>query len=529
MPLPKPRLGEKQNEFVSRCIEFEKEASPDRDDEQIQAMCYEAWRNRNEALGQGRGVGGQRQGIGGAEYCICPKCNFIIKHERNIPCQQIKCHKCGSFMKGTNQKPKESKMTREASSAPWTTVDKTKLPAACFLWVEYPKKKSTWHLPVYMGTGGINPKTGMYRQRGEINLNGLRAALAAVGGARTGKPMNVPASVKAKLNSLAKQYKIGRRGAEESIYKDFSYQISFKEATFVKEDGRPPVIQNVVLLGAESANKRRYTEDCMGNAVSLYEGVQAFVNHPSPDEERMGSRDVMKLAGKYVNVKFSDMKIKADFHGLPNDPASQKYVNVAEHMPDIAGLSQNAQGKVHVEDGIEIVEEITKVFSVDLVTNPATTKGMFEHTKKKGKTKMEYNEITILGLKDQRPDIVEALNLEGQKERDDEVQKLTDERDKAVKEADELKVKEILREKQTLINKLLDESELPDEAKTDVFRKSLLSLKPAKEGETIEAQVKEMIEDRLTAVKVTGVKNNTEKKTIEAKMTAEEAASELKA
>ena len=90
MPIPKPKKGEKQKDFISRCIEFETKAAPGRDKEQVAAMCYQAWRDRQ----------------------------------------------------------KEGYATQEASTASWGTVDKSKLPAACFLWVEDPAKKSTWHLPV---------------------------------------------------------------------------------------------------------------------------------------------------------------------------------------------------------------------------------------------------------------------------------------------------------------------------------------------------------------------------------------------
>ena len=50
MPLPKPTPGETQNHFVSRCIEFEKNASPGTPDDQVQAMCFEAFRNRGESF-----------------------------------------------------------------------------------------------------------------------------------------------------------------------------------------------------------------------------------------------------------------------------------------------------------------------------------------------------------------------------------------------------------------------------------------------------------------------------------------------
>lgn len=106
MPLPTPQPGETQSHFISRCISFETEASPGRDPKQIQAMCFQKWRDRDvkQALGEGRGQDGSRQGIGGAKYCKCLECGYKMEHDRNIPCQKIKCPKCGSSMIGTNVK-----------------------------------------------------------------------------------------------------------------------------------------------------------------------------------------------------------------------------------------------------------------------------------------------------------------------------------------------------------------------------------------------------------------------------------------
>lgn len=44
MPLPKPIKGEKQNDFVSRCIKAEQGSG--RPQEQVQAICFQAWRDR---------------------------------------------------------------------------------------------------------------------------------------------------------------------------------------------------------------------------------------------------------------------------------------------------------------------------------------------------------------------------------------------------------------------------------------------------------------------------------------------------
>lgn len=289
----------------------------------------------------------------------------------------------------------------------------------------------------------------------------------------------------------------------------FTYAIDFKEATFESDK---PIIRNVVLLGAESKNKRRYTEQCMKSAVGLYENCQAFVNHPTKEEERQGMRDVRGLAGKFTGVRFEGGKIRANFQGLPDDPAAKKFMAIAESMPEIAGLSQNASGKIRVEGGIQIVESIHKVHSVDLVANPATTNGLYENdNQENGESTMEYKDVTMIGLKEGRKDLVETLFEEGKASRDDEVKKLTEEKTALEAKLDEVQVAEALRDKETKIDKILAESELPTEAKTDVFHKMLLGVE-VKEGEKLEEKVQELIDDRKAAISgKAGVKGNTEK------------------
>jgi len=287
-------------------------------------------------------------------------------------------------------------------------------------------------------------------------------------------------------------------------------KISFKEAVF--EDDKP-VIRGVVLLGAESRNNRIYTPECMKKAVGLYENVQGFVNHPTKAEEKEGIRDVMKLAGKYVNVRYEGGKVRGDFHGLGGDVVAKKFVAVAESMPEIAGLSHCASGQIRKEGKVEIVENIDEVYSVDLVANPATTNGMFENENpEEGEQSMDYKDVTMVGLKESRTDLVEKLIYEGKASRDDEIKKLTEENDALKAKVDEMQVSEALRAKEAIVDKALDDSELPKEAKTDIFREQLLKIE-VKDGEKLEEKIDELIADRMTVLSgEKGVKNNVEKK-----------------
>lgn len=84
------------------------------------------------------------------------------------------------------------------SRRPWGSVNKSRLPAACFLIVGDPAKKSTWRLPVYESADGVT--------RGALNLNAVKAAYTDLRGGHGQTMQGVPASVRAKVNRWHAQY-----------------------------------------------------------------------------------------------------------------------------------------------------------------------------------------------------------------------------------------------------------------------------------------------------------------------------------
>jgi len=294
------------------------------------------------------------------------------------------------------------------------------------------------------------------------------------------------------------------------------YEMDFSESEFIRDaEKRQYHVKNIALLGEKSKNGYRYLRDAMRKAVSMFEGIKVFINHPTTEEAKAKVRDVRNLAGKIVHARFDESvaKVKGDFIGLPNDEG-KRFVDIAERMPEIAGMSQNAMGKFSKENGEDVVEEITAIESVDLVSSPATTAGIFENDNSnyKENNAMEYKDITLEELRIRRKDLCETLvaegKVQGETSRDDEVAGLIEEKDKAVQEADTLKAKEAVAGKTALVDKLLADSKLPEEGKSDVFREQLIALKPEKDGETIEEQAKKLIDDRLAAISgKKGVKN----------------------
>lgn len=51
-------------------------------------------------LGEGKGVGGKTQMVGGASKCVCPSCGHSEPHDRGTPCADKKCPECGTKMQG---------------------------------------------------------------------------------------------------------------------------------------------------------------------------------------------------------------------------------------------------------------------------------------------------------------------------------------------------------------------------------------------------------------------------------------------
>ena len=85
------------------------------------------------------------------------------------------------------------------------------------------------------------------------------------------------------------------------------------------------------------------------------------------------------------------------------------------------------------------------------------------------------------------------------------IEDLQKENDEMKKKVDEITVSEALAQKNALIEKLIKESELPDEAVTDVFKSQLRGVKEQKLEDdkvvTVEEGIKTLIEDRKALVK----------------------------
>lgn len=143
-------------------------------------------------------------------------------------------------------------------------------------------------------------------------------------------------------------------------------------------DAESGVIYGVKLLGENSKNKRKYTRKAMREAVSLYEGRKSYVNHATR-ENLSEDRKFQDWTGNFRNVSYREGKgIFADQHLLKSSPYFASIIEAAQNFPNSVGYSHVAEGESRHDGETEIIESIREVFSVDLVTDPATTAGFFE-------------------------------------------------------------------------------------------------------------------------------------------------------
>lgn len=136
------------------------------------------------------------------------------------------------------------------------------------------------------------------------------------------------------------------------------------------------IIPGVKVLGYESRNGRRYTESAVKGAIDLYEGARVNVNHRKPNS---GDRPYEQRIGVLRNVRLKAQEgLFGDLHYNPKHALAEQLAWDAENAPGNVGLSHDAEGKTRASGNGLLVEEITRVHSVDLVSDPATVRGLYE-------------------------------------------------------------------------------------------------------------------------------------------------------
>ncbi len=161
-------------------------------------------------------------------------------------------------------------------------------------------------------------------------------------------------------------------------------EVDLREDTWSGEcriDREAGIIRGVHILGLEAPDKqRRYSSDASRGAVAMLEGAEVNIDHPA---DAAASRGMSEGWGWLRNVTFREGSGNwGDLEYLKSHPLTEMVLERAERDGGKRlGLSINARGtRRDAENGWHVVEEITRVRSVDLVRNPATVAGLHEST-----------------------------------------------------------------------------------------------------------------------------------------------------
>lgn len=145
----------------------------------------------------------------------------------------------------------------------------------------------------------------------------------------------------------------------------------------LRVDRAAGVLRGVKLIGLESLNGRRYRSEALSAAASLYEGAKVNVNHPK--EGPLSPRDYRDRLGVIRQVEFRpDEGLFGNLHFNPKHAVAEQLAWDAQHNPRNVGFSHNVLARLTREGAETLVEAITHVQSVDLVADPASTRGLFE-------------------------------------------------------------------------------------------------------------------------------------------------------
>lgn len=258
-----------------------------------------------------------------------------------------------------------------------------------------------------------------------------------------------------------------------------------------KVDREAGLIRGVKLLGLAAPTKnRRYAGQAAKKAVPLYEGARVYLNHPKKTETSE-PRSFGDRFGTIVNPEYREGDGNyGDLKYIPDHPMAKAILWLAENDPKSFGMSHRAQGKSRMENGTQVIEEITSVVSVDLVSDPATTNGLFESKESEDET-MDLSKLTIEEIKSGRPDLVESLSkaILAESKGAAELEQLKQTNKLLQEQIDQFKAKENIAAKQTKIKNLCETAKLPKEAITEVFVSQLMEAKD-------DAAITALIEDR---------------------------------
>jgi hypothetical protein len=235
----------------------------------------------------------------------------------------------------------------------------------------------------------------------------------------------------------------------------------------MRVDSQHSVIRGVKLLGLTSRNGRTYLPAALAQAARLYEGAKVNVNHAKGNP--LAARDYQDRLGSIRGVAVREGEgLFGDLHFNPKHALAEQLLWDAVHAPENVGFSHNVEARTSRQGGQTVVEAILRVQSVDLVADPATTHGLFEHAQRQAAPRDEVATtlaaVTLELVRAIRPDLVAAIESESAA------------RTVALEaQLDALRAQQAIIERRAAAARLLREFQLPDPHEADPGSNAIVS------------------------------------------------------
>src|SRR3990172_2447257 len=309
--------------------------------------------------------------------------------------------------------------------------------------------------------------------------------------------------------------RIAKDGVKKVESQDISFSNPLLEATTVdKEKGIYEV--TIIKEGLTSDGRRYYPKETLEKAAPLFEGVQAFADHPTKSEMKdRPERSIRDLIGMYEAPTLRASSDGVRLKTLESSKWVRPILDMATENPKMAGTSIHADGRVlpKGKGEADLVESIDAVFSTDVVTKPnagGRIETILASKRNEGGEEMKIEELTLEQLKKDRPDLFESA-VRQEKETLEAAHKKALEEAKKAQDNGRFVSKEAFETLKTsqeslLIEKKITESKILDAVKDKEDQKKVNEFLTASlKGKTEEEQDK-IIESQRTFLKGIGAK-----------------------
>lgn len=174
------------------------------------------------------------------------------------------------------------------------------------------------------------------------------------------------------------------------MIKEINEQISenvFHESSFNDES---KVLRNVRIMSAnKSKNRRRYTDSAMESIAEKAEGCRMYLDHPEFHKTKDQIRSIRDFGGVFLNPKKSGNNISADLKCTANHWEMMKDLASGNFPVGMSIEARCIMGKEKDPDGNDIIESVTHLHAVSIVTQPAMTTTLKENIEKDKEVNIE--------------------------------------------------------------------------------------------------------------------------------------------